>query len=165
MCIRDRDKVAACIGNEDTDDGDFRDKGTNSCFTDTTFVFDTIIPEEHLNADKTVKEGHLTISQKSGGEWEELTGVLAEQFGNELHITFSEERTYNAGATDTATTVFKIETDCKSAGTDNIKFDYSALGETWSTPRIFRTPLPNSCLLYTSPSPRDRTRSRMPSSA
>ena len=33
-----------------------RDKGTNSCFTDTTFVFDTIIPEEHLNADKTVKE-------------------------------------------------------------------------------------------------------------
>ena len=24
---------------------------------------------------------------------------------------------------------------------------------------------PNSCLLYTSPSPRDRTRSRMPSSA
>ena len=25
--------------------------------------------------------------------------------------------------------------------------------------------LPNTCLLYTSPSPRDRTRSRMPSSA
>ena len=28
-----------------------------------------------------------------------------------------------------------------------------------------RTPQLNSCLLYTSPSPRDRTRSRMPSSA
>ena len=27
------------------------------------------------------------------------------------------------------------------------------------------SPLPNPCLLYTSPSPRDRTRSRMPSSA
>ena len=27
------------------------------------------------------------------------------------------------------------------------------------------TYLPNTCLLYTSPSPRDRTRSRMPSSA
>ena len=26
-------------------------------------------------------------------------------------------------------------------------------------------PCPNTCLLYTSPSPRDRTRSRMPSSA
>ena len=31
------------------------------------------------------------------------------------------------------------------------------------TPYI--TDLPNTCLLYTSPSPRDRTRSRMPSSA
>ena len=28
-----------------------------------------------------------------------------------------------------------------------------------------KTPHPNPCLLYTSPSPRDRTRSRMPSSA
>ena len=30
---------------------------------------------------------------------------------------------------------------------------------------FFKTPSPNTCLLYTSPSPRDRTRSRMPSSA
>ena len=29
----------------------------------------------------------------------------------------------------------------------------------------FGAPHPNTCLLYTSPSPRDRTRSRMPSSA
>ena len=31
--------------------------------------------------------------------------------------------------------------------------------------RFLRPPSPNTCLLYTSPSPRDRTRSRMPSSA
>ena len=30
---------------------------------------------------------------------------------------------------------------------------------------FYRDPVYNSCLLYTSPSPRDRTRSRMPSSA
>ena len=30
---------------------------------------------------------------------------------------------------------------------------------------IQRPAIPNTCLLYTSPSPRDRTRSRMPSSA
>ena len=30
---------------------------------------------------------------------------------------------------------------------------------------IDRLPVPYGCLLYTSPSPRDRTRSRMPSSA
>ena len=32
-------------------------------------------------------------------------------------------------------------------------------------PKAFDVTLDNSCLLYTSPSPRDRTRSRMPSSA
>ena len=30
---------------------------------------------------------------------------------------------------------------------------------------VFESPLAEACLLYTSPSPRDRTRSRMPSSA
>ena len=34
----------------------------------------------------------------------------------------------------------------------------------WAS-RLLRKPLPERCLLYTSPSPRDRTRSRMPSSA
>ena len=47
-------------------------------------------------------------------------------------------------------------------------------GEKYSTPRNFSSKASNSqeaheairpCLLYTSPSPRDRTRSRMPSSA
>ena len=36
------------------------------------------------------------------------------------------------------------------------------LGGTWD---LFNYPGIRSCLLYTSPSPRDRTRSRMPSSA
>ena len=33
------------------------------------------------------------------------------------------------------------------------------------TEEAIRNTTPNTCLLYTSPSPRDRTRSRMPSSA
>ena len=36
---------------------------------------------------------------------------------------------------------------------------------TGSVPDANATPVPKDCLLYTSPSPRDRTRSRMPSSA
>ena len=36
-------------------------------------------------------------------------------------------------------------------------------GNTWQT--TLAQQVPNTCLLYTSPSPRDRTRSRMPSSA
>ena len=35
----------------------------------------------------------------------------------------------------------------------------------WKTERGYDKPLVWNCLLYTSPSPRDRTRSRMPSSA
>ena len=59
-----KSKVADCIGNEDTDDGDFRDKGTNSCYTDKVFVFDTIIESQHLNSDNTVKVGYLKIKEK-----------------------------------------------------------------------------------------------------
>ena len=35
----------------------------------------------------------------------------------------------------------------------------------WQAPRILKNINLQTCLLYTSPSPRDRTRSRMPSSA
>ena len=140
--VTERNKVADCIGNEDTDDGDFRDKGTNSCYTDKVFVFDTIIGSQHLNSDKTVKVGYLKIKEKIDGEWKDpVGGVEAKMVSNRLHITFSgEPRTINAGLTDTATTIFKIETDCSGSGTSDVKFDYSALGETWSTPRIFRIP-------------------------
>ena len=62
--VTERSKVADCIGNEDTDDGDFRDKGTNSCYTDKVFVFDTIIESQHLNSDNTVKVGYLKIKEK-----------------------------------------------------------------------------------------------------
>ena len=34
----------------------------------------------------------------------------------------------------------KIDTTCDGQGINNIEFDYSGLGETWSTPRIFRMP-------------------------
>ena len=39
-----------------------------------------------------------------------------------------------------------------------VRIDFSGLPNEWSS-------TPKGCLLYTSPSPRDRTRSRMPSSA
>ena len=38
---------------------------------------------------------------------------------------------------------------CEYTSYDNINFDYSALGETWSTPRIFRVPLAESVNIMT----------------
>jgi hypothetical protein len=50
-----------------------------------------------------------------------------------------------------------LKANMPTSGQEVLTFQYSMSGgdESWT----------NSCLLYTSPSPRDRTRSRMPSSA
>ena len=63
-----------------------------------------------------------------------------------------------------------IEIDNLTKPSDFIKLraetDSSALKKKFSDENVYRKNLPsNTCLLYTSPSPRDRTRSRMPSSA
>ena len=44
-------------------------------------------------------------------------------------------------------------------------YDYLELKKHLSWEKFYEWSKDNSCLLYTSPSPRDRTRSRMPSSA
>ena len=52
------------------------------------------------------------------------------------------------------------------AGNNNIIVDHSPVGVSLLiTPWNFPAAMATRCLLYTSPSPRDRTRSRMPSSA
>ena len=47
----------------------------------------------------------------------------------------------------------------------NYRSTKSGAGMTKAGVAAYRRANPGSCLLYTSPSPRDRTRSRMPSSA
>ena len=56
---------------------------------------------------------------------------------------------------------------CLAAGKPRIVYSSSAsvYGNALHTPMTEEHPFNNRCLLYTSPSPRDRTRSRMPSSA
>ena len=59
-----------------------------------------------------------------------------------------------------ATITFDEEEDLRTA-LDGYKWKLVA----WDLDQEFRRLLKYDCLLYTSPSPRDRTRSRMPSSA
>ena len=59
-----------------------------------------------------------------------------------------------------ASAVAPIEAACQAE-----LYDVQALGEAIVTAGNPAIPLVKACLLYTSPSPRDRTRSRMPSSA
>ena len=56
-------------------------------------------------------------------------------------LTFTSDKVFNDGEDTTEkTSRVKIESKCINAGTSNIKYDYSQMGETWSTPRILRVP-------------------------
>ena len=70
-----------------------------------------------------------------------------------LHVSYPHYRKYAKTFTDSETgkTLFDLHLNQSGRGIPKI-FDY-------------KTNEPKVCLLYTSPSPRDRTRSRMPSSA
>ena len=56
----------------------------------------------------------------------------------------------------------KIQAQVRSAGINNILGEFGEINIQGESQQILDV---YSCLLYTSPSPRDRTRSRMPSSA
>ena len=57
-----------------------------------------------------------------------------------LKVDFGAEKTFNVGTGDASTNQIVLQTSCSSVGTDPVGYDYSQLGETWSTPRIFRIP-------------------------
>ena len=135
-----RNEIAGCESNDDVAGGDFREDGTNSCYKDDTYVFDVAMSPEQINADNTVKSGVLTVSERVADKWRPISVLEAKIVNDKLQIKFDTKKIFNAGTGSDTTDTFKIETNCEGAGTTNVKFDYSTLGETWSTPRIFRTP-------------------------
>mgnify|MGYP003305391893 CR=1 FL=1 len=135
-----RNEIAGCEDNDDVAGGDFRQDGTTSCYNDDTYVFDIAMSAEQINADNTVKSGILTVSERVADKWKPIIFEEARIVNDKLQIKFDTKKTFNAGTGSDTTDTFKIETNCEGAGTNNVKFDYSTLGETWSTPRIFRIP-------------------------
>ena len=69
-----------------------------------------------------------------------MTGVTATYSGTTLTVDFGKTVISNQGLTDTASNKIKIETTCDGQAMNTKSYDYSGLGETWSTPRIFRIP-------------------------
>ena len=137
--------IQDCKNDTDFDPDTFRDNGTTSCYTGTTFHFITSLPSGSTDSEGNIKAGVLNVSERKSGAWVPISGVSGKMVGGELRVTFSDSsRTFNAGNSATETNKFKIETTCDGSGTDIKKFDYSGLGETWSTPRIFRVPNPSS---------------------
>ena len=58
-----------------------------------------------------------------------------------------------------------IDIDLKCEGDTNVDLHHSVEDTAYAIALAINKALDDNCLLYTSPSPRDRTRSRMPSSA
>ena len=73
-------------------------------------------------------------------------------------VTVASIKGQTAGVTSVAATLPLVA----SAATGDTTLSLSGLSALGTAGQVIKV---NSCLLYTSPSPRDRTRSRMPSSA
>ena len=141
-----RDAIAGCKTDADFPDTNFRTEGDTACYKGSTFTFsDITLPEGATDSGGNVIEGALIVSEKIGDDWFPIQfgasgEVTAKVTNTKLILTFTSDKIYNDGTGIEDSNIYKIETSCEGAGTTNKKFDYSQLGETWSTPRILRVP-------------------------
>ena len=107
----------------------------------------------------------LTIQTNSDLAGNYMTGIAN---SSSYDIIFSApgfvSDTINASFTNGNTTIVNAQLQpLQSINVTGMVVDFNGIGIGGSDVLIYNSS--NSCLLYTSPSPRDRTRSRMPSSA
>jgi len=133
----EQEAIAACQTNDAAASDQFRTDGTAACFKGSTFTFAMDIPSVDAG---NVRQEDLTITEQVNGEQVIKTFASAEVVSGMLVIDFGSEKIFNAGLGDTATNSITIQTSCEGSGTTRPEYDYSQLGETWSTPRIFRIP-------------------------
>ena len=104
---------------------------------------------------------HLKSARKS-------LNILLQEWGNRgLHYWEVDETNVDLVQGQSDYDFFRSSSDGSSATTapTNNIYGLSDILEAQLRSNRTQTTRPNTCLLYTSPSPRDRTRSRMPSSA
>ena len=139
-----RDLKNECKSNSDFTPNNFvnvgYDDGATTCFNGEEFTFDIELPANAVDGSGNVKDGILSISELISDDWTPMTGVTATYSGTTLTVDFGKTVTSNQGLTDTASSKIKIETTCDGQAMNTKSYDYSGLGETWSTPRIFRIP-------------------------
>ena len=131
-----QDAIAACQTNAIAS-GSFRVNGTAACFTGSTFVFDIEVPSDGAG---NVSQDDLVVTEIINGDKVKINFASARMVDGFLKVDFGAEKTFNVGTGDASTNQIILQTSCSSVGTDPVGYDYSQLGETWSTPRIFRIP-------------------------
>ena len=139
----EQDAIYECQSNSDVSP-DFRTAGTSACYRDFTFTFTIDVPT--IDDDGNVDKDKLKITETVSGDTRKLLEVeSAKMTSGKLVVQFKTQKTYNQSASHLveegrATDNIEIATSCAGNGTVDKDYDYSQLGETWSTPRIFRIP-------------------------
>jgi type IV pilus assembly protein PilY1 len=135
-----QDAIAVCQSDADVT-GEFKTAGTASCYIGRTFTFSDISFNTPNN--QSIPENMINVSEMVDGEFLPVEFSDARMIDGQFVITFDEDKIYNPGGsvneTRETTNIF-VQTSCTSSSGIDPFFDYSKLGETWSTPRIVRLP-------------------------
>ena len=134
------DDIYTCQTNTDSG-GSFISSGTNSCYKGRIWSFNP-------GTSRIFETADLKITQSLGTGDVELNPntdfTVDTSCSTSLCINFTKDKFFTASRSESSTAEssrinIKIINDDK-AGVIMSKYDYSKLGETWSTPRVFRLP-------------------------
>ena len=134
----DPDSIYTCQSNADVV-GNFYQNGSNSCYKGNTFTFNFTAPTTNINK-------YQIIKTNADGTKTTTAPVSITAIGGLTEITFSNPEVYNASESTlsvekSSKISISLTEDMTGVLDHDYKYDYSQLGETWSTPRIFRMPI------------------------
>ena len=118
----------------------FSNDGTASCYTGTKWTF-----ELPIRGDALVESDFNMFKLSTDGDRTEITDFTISNVGATTIVTFNSNKTFTASQSELNTTLsssvnIQITNAAKTGVVDKPEYDYSKLGETWSTPRIIRLP-------------------------
>ena len=115
--------------------------GTSSCYISDTFHFSEITLD--YPEGQAIPDGILSAKEVVDGVTVPIAIESASMRDGLLRVVFEDKQvinTYQSETDNRASNQFSIQTSCKGATGIEPEYDYTQLGETWSTPRIVRIP-------------------------
>ena len=130
-----RDTAAECS----TSSTFYIDNDTSACYKGSTFTFNYIVPDDVLDNPTT-----LEVYEEVDRVQKKIAVTSIVQDGSLAKITLGSSRYFSVATgdeTDEEEDSPSFDIVIPNAGAADARYDYSSLGETWSTPRIFRLPV------------------------
>ena len=126
---------------------DFALNSSKACYKGSIFTFDFPIPADTTLTTKDFRfyEGEDDIIGKTPVSVSYSDGIVTINLGTEKYYNASRsDLVPDDGSTETSQVTIKATPSLAGVTQDDYKYNYSKLGETWSTPRVFRIPDPDS---------------------